>query len=1015
MHYRNTRITSMARTSCKALALAVAIAACLPVCAAALEPEVARETAVAFNIPAGDLSVALERFSTQSGIQAMYRQNLVTGKRAPAVSGSFSPAAALTRLLAGTGLASERVNDRTYVLKPTAKQKRAGPSEKSGQEPAGSVRNETRENDVQEIDRMIVVGSRLGSSPVESALPIKVITREDIDRLNVSSIAQVLTYLPEVSVNNVGDRGIGDSASAGGNINSSTVQLRGLPRGTTLVLINGRRAGESSATLINGQFDLSTIPLALVDRIEVLTAGASAVYGGDGLAGVVNIVLRKNADGFDVRTSYTDAKGYSAWSTSALYGKAWESGGITAMAAWGESSGLKAAERSMTSNLDYTRFGGRDSRSPLSNPGTVYSLRGCPAGATYCSLAPARRQPLPGLSSPYAQVPGQQDGSDLNIADFVPTSGTLGRSSYNYQNLFSEESKKSLSFNLDQHLPQDVDLFVEIAYSARDIPAYELPLIIDSANGVVGRVSAENPFNPFGERVGIKYRYQDTGVYREFGQSYLRSVVGVKRDGKRAGWEISAWQNKDRSTVNGASFFSEAAISEALSSSDPNSSLNPFVGDGTAPGSRELIASLAEPIDAEYVSISRGVTGNVRGALKELPAGPVTGLAGFDYTRYELETSDPIYSQVKNQPNGSSSARSVFAEIRLPILSGTRKGMAPSLVTTGAFRRDWSDKFEGHGDSSTLGLEFKPWEDLNIRASYSSAFKPLLNFDALGELRIDQGGHFDPVSQEDVTYEIYVSGGVPNGIKPERSTSKTIGFNYRVVDDWSLSMNIWKNHLQDRIAGVAAGFFIENEQHFPGRVIRDPVSGHIVLVDQRRVNIFSTDVTGADVTVEGVMNTPMGSWHNNLSGSYAYKYDEQVVPGAPTVSNVGILRSGGWAPKWKIVYRSDLQFHQLASANIAARYVSAYRDRTTYSIGENAGEYPELGGFWTIDIGFDLNIGSVIGIADGFFKEARLKLGVRNLTENNLDFCASCTYWGYDASQYDIIGRAYQAEIRASF
>src|SRR3546814_2609949 len=116
------------------------------------------------------------------------------------------------------------------------------------------------------------------------------------DLLGVGNIAQVLSYLSEVSINNVGDRniGVGDGVMDGGNTNSTTIQLRGLPKGTTLVLINGRRAGDSASYSDSGQFDLSTIPLALVERIEVLPAGSSAVFGGDGLAGVLKIVLRRS-------------------------------------------------------------------------------------------------------------------------------------------------------------------------------------------------------------------------------------------------------------------------------------------------------------------------------------------------------------------------------------------------------------------------------------------------------------------------------------------------------------------------------------------------------------------------------------------------------------------------------------------------------------------------------------------------------------------------------------------------
>src|SRR3546814_7896263 len=98
-------------------------------------------------------------------------------------------------------------------------------------------------------------------------------------------MAQELSQLPEVSVSNAPAGNIGPAGGIDGvDINGTSVQLRGLPLGTTLILINGRRAGESSAFASTGLFDLSAIPLAMVDRIEVLPAGASAIYGGDGLA-----------------------------------------------------------------------------------------------------------------------------------------------------------------------------------------------------------------------------------------------------------------------------------------------------------------------------------------------------------------------------------------------------------------------------------------------------------------------------------------------------------------------------------------------------------------------------------------------------------------------------------------------------------------------------------------------------------------------------------------------------------
>src|SRR5690606_12590551 len=110
MHHRKARIQAVGRNPFKVLALAVAIAACLPAQAVADAAGVAQAEVVNFDIPASDLSAALDRFSTQSGVQAMYRQELVDGKRASALTGSYVPSAALERILRGTGLVLERVN-----------------------------------------------------------------------------------------------------------------------------------------------------------------------------------------------------------------------------------------------------------------------------------------------------------------------------------------------------------------------------------------------------------------------------------------------------------------------------------------------------------------------------------------------------------------------------------------------------------------------------------------------------------------------------------------------------------------------------------------------------------------------------------------------------------------------------------------------------------------------------------------------------------------------------------------
>src|SRR5690606_15784009 len=237
--------------------------------------------AVEFSVQAGDLVQVVNEISRSSGVQIVYDIELLRGKKAGAVTAALTAGQALDRALAGSGLRWKQVSATTIAIEREAAAT-ASPGQQAASRPkAGPTSDEP--DKVKEMDNLVVVGSRLGNSPVESAMPVKIITREDIDRSGASSIAQMLTYLPEVPINNGEERALSglSSLTEGANTNSTTVQMRGMPRGTTLVLINGRRAGDSPGFSSSGFFDLSTIPLALVERIEVLPAGSSAVYGGD--------------------------------------------------------------------------------------------------------------------------------------------------------------------------------------------------------------------------------------------------------------------------------------------------------------------------------------------------------------------------------------------------------------------------------------------------------------------------------------------------------------------------------------------------------------------------------------------------------------------------------------------------------------------------------------------------------------------------------------------------------------
>ncbi len=975
----------------------------------------AMETRSSFSIPAGDLASAIDAFSRQSGLQILYKPELLSGRRVDAINGSLANQEVLTRLLKGTDVQWERVNGGTIVLKPNASRRRdepkAVPSNKSV--PADA------HTSVQDLEEMVVVGSRLGTSPVESAMPIKVITREDIDRSGAGNIAQALSYLSEISLNNTGDSEIGGAGLIGGNTNSSTVQMRGLPRGTTLVLINGRRAGDSAMFSSTGQFDLSTIPLALVERIEVLPAGASAVYGGDGLAGVVNVVLRRDAQGAELRIRKTVADGYDREMVSAMWGKSWDRGGMTVAANWNRNSALLAAERSITADQDFRRYGGMDQRADGGYPATIYSLAGCPA-VGHCMFGPplATRDPLPGLSSPVATVPVGSDGLNLSPADFVASQGQTNRLNYNRQ-VISAEQNRGISFTGRLDLSPSLEVFSEFSYTKRDVPAFQLAFQLPGM-GEIGytRVSADNPFNPFGVDVGVDFSYADTGLYSEFDQEYYRGMLGVRGRIGRFDWELTGTQSRDKATAKGAQSWDPDKIAAALNSSDPATALNPFVSDGSAPGSRELIASLLGQ-DLNHGTASRGdvLTGYIRGPLATIPTGQVQALIGLEKQRNEIRLDSNQLIMDTFHIGGVVKSDATFAELRVPILSPRAGSSRERIALTGAMRRESSDRAEGHTLTRTYGLEAWATEKLLMRATYSTAVRPLLSYSALESPRTERAAFYDPTlpGRPFQIVPVVRYGGVAPGLVPEHSETVTAGFLYRPSTDWSISLTHWDTKYRDRIGFISPQSLVDNENLFPGRVIRDPTTGRVTLLDQRQVNLSRYDSAGVDIAIEGYVPTRFGDFNAGLSATYTYKHESQLTEEAPSVDAVSVRRADGWAPRWKVVPRVGWQRGSDYNVTMAGRFVSRYRDSEPLSTGPNEGRYSELGRIWIVDFNADISLSRWLkGMA--WIDDTRLNFGATNVLNKQPEFCAGCGWGaGYDASIYDIVGRTYYAELRLSF
>ena len=293
-----------------------------------------------FNIPAQPMANALEAFGRQSGRDIMFDRGQVAGLRSTAVQGSLEPGEALRRLVVGSGLSVSAPNGATFVVG-------RGPGE--GQ--AGSAAADS-ESANQEI---VVTGTNIaGRPPIGS--PVVTITRDDIERQGASSVRDVLAQATQnfngggTDPNRVGPAFFNSGAISVTNTDfSSSANLRGLGPGATLILVNGQRLTASAGS--GGDYsDISQIPISAIERIDILTDGASAIYGSDAVAGVVNIILRSNFRGAETRLrlgTYSQPGGEEAFLSQTI-GAGWHGGNILITGQISHNEEVRASDRNAT-------------------------------------------------------------------------------------------------------------------------------------------------------------------------------------------------------------------------------------------------------------------------------------------------------------------------------------------------------------------------------------------------------------------------------------------------------------------------------------------------------------------------------------------------------------------------------------------------------------------------------------------------------------------------------------------
>jgi iron complex outermembrane receptor protein len=668
----------------------------------------------------------------------------------------------------------------------------------------------------------------------------------------VTSVAEALKRLP---AGNVG--AFNENTVASFTPGAAGVSLRGLGAQATLVLIDGRRTAPYGLAA-NGQqtfVDVNTIPLEMVERIEVLLDGASAIYGSDAIGGVVNIILKKDYTGTQLAAGYgltsrSDGQSKRLSFTVGRGSLAADNYNFFANITHEDQASVKASRRPNTRTADYTRFGLADTRSEYSYPGNLYD-----PNDPYDFISP-----MPGCTP-------VSDGSDLN--------GRCVLQRVRYADIQAKAQRDSLFLGGTLELSGGAELFGNLSvnhvkarlddvgyttgtYASRGIET----LPFDAITLPPGHPSNPYPASLYPNGVDLRYRFADVPQSAEIDNTLSRFIVGGR--GSYSGWDLESAlvYAHTRVTFDSTGLLRDSVLQTIVDPASGVASTSPgstFIFGNPSANDPALLAALYPRLRSVGTTSTTSV--DLRGTREvfQLPAGGVGLALGVEARREQYKnTPDPLVAAGEISvvaTSGADSSRGVesaYAELSIPILRTLEASLAGRI-----------DHYSDFGSASTpkVGLKWKALPNLAFRATWAKGFRaPALTetsaFKSTGFFVL-QDPVFCPVYDPGNTNcEVGVKGDTSSNpdLKPERSTSLTFGLVFDVNDDWSVTANVFRVKRVNEITYRNPDTVLANESQFPGVVTRDPATNEITGLRLQLTNLGSTEVMGYDLELRGKLN-----------------------------------------------------------------------------------------------------------------------------------------------------------------
>lgn len=917
--------------------------------------------------------------------------------------------------------------------------------------------------DAQKLERIEVTGSSIKRVSSETSLPITTFSKEEIARTGATTVQDLVSNLPSsfgggVVANNVGATG-----------GASTANLRALGAKYTLVLLNGRRV--ANFAFGNSPVDLNSIPLAAVERVEIVRDGASSTYGADAVAGVINFILKKDYQGAEITWGEykSDQKGGSVDNISAVLGfgdLAKDRYNVMLTAGREEVSPVKARDRSFANTAVRPDLGINKSSPRNGVPNLNFTDS---KGNKYTGVNPLR---YTGCNAP-----------EFGLATFgVPASATQCGTDYvKFIDLVPEQWRANFTGRAVFQLDGDNQVFVEGMHN-RDrqqsfySPApYTKPMTYPST----GRFYPKSITLPKGMTLPVGYTMPDgtkltaatvlandmvvtptgniTGTWRTVAGGGRSDITETKTDrvmigakGLLAGWDydtgITFSSNKGE-IYFGPGKFSYAKLTPLVNSGE----INVFGAQDATSQAKLDSALLTGTRQQAAESKSTEFDFKVSRELFELAAGPLAVAAGFNYRQEKLnQISDPVLESGDEVGGGGavptvSSGRKVygfFGEAEIPVIKDLSVNLAARYDN---YKNDFGTSFNSF--SPKASLRYQPTKDLMVRGSVAKGYRAPTLYENLRPLttsnntaanwsdpiRCPNGvpitNTINPVGELVDECQVQLTAGTSGdrNLRPEKSRQFSLGIVFSPVKDMTLGVDYWNVEIKDPIVGKSEIQVFSDPNAYKDFFYRfDPSK------DDNAAGGFNNPIKGStnkDFPLAYVYLPYENNGKNFASGlDFSASYRTKVAgigtvgfsfdgsmftthgyqyAGAPKVSDLGKFKDFGAVPRWRHVLTANWS-SGIFNASLTNNYTHSYEDYTDpFSVGADYPLVRKVSAYYTWDGQFGIKP----------TKSLSLVFGVKNLLDKDPPASRNSLYFqtGYDPTYTNPIGRQYYARVNYKF